>query len=63
MSAGLIGALIGMVVAVVDFFLLRLLATRVSLPDTRKVLNLVGLSQLLLLPVGGFLLGHYVFGD
>jgi hypothetical protein len=63
MSSGLIGALIGMVVALVDFALLRLLATRVSLAETRKVLNVVGLSQLLLLPVGGWLLGHYVFGE
>jgi len=63
MSAGLIGALIGMVVALIDFFLLRLLATRVSLPETRRVLNVAGLSQLLLLPVGGWLVGHFVFGD
>jgi nucleoside recognition membrane protein YjiH len=63
MSAGLIGALIGLVVAVVDLFLLRLLATRVSLPETRKVLNVTGVSQLVILPVAGWLVGHYVFGE
>jgi nucleoside recognition membrane protein YjiH len=63
MSTGMIGALIGLVVAVVDLFLLRLLATRVSLPETRKVLNVTGVSQLVILPVAGWLVGHYVFGE
>jgi nucleoside recognition membrane protein YjiH len=63
MSSGMIGALVGLVVAIVDLFLLRLLATRVSLPETRKVLNVTGFSQLLLLPAAGWLVGHYVFGD
>lgn len=63
MSAGMIGALIGLVVAIADLLLLRLLASRVSLPETRQVLNLVGLSQLFLLPVAGWLVGHYAFGE
>jgi hypothetical protein len=63
MSAGMIGALIGLVVAVVDLLLLRLLASRVSLADTKKVLNVAGLSQLFLLPVAGWLIGHYAFGE
>ncbi|MCG6115311.1 MAG: hypothetical protein MEQ84_08940 [Mesorhizobium sp.] len=63
MSSGLIGALIGLAVAVVDLILLRLLASRVSLPETRQVLNVVGFSQLFLLPVTGWLVGHYAFGD
>ncbi|NMG40027.1 hypothetical protein GRZ55_12320 [Chelativorans sp. ZYF759] len=63
MSAGVIGALIGLVVAIVDLVLLRLLASRVSLADTKKVLNLAGFSQLFLLPVAGWLIGHYAFGE
>jgi hypothetical protein len=63
MSAGMIGALIGLVVAVVDLLLLRLLASRVSLADTKKVLNVAGISQLFLLPVAGWLIGHYAFGE
>lgn len=63
MSAGVIGALIGLVVAIVDLVLLRLLASRVSLADTKKVLNVAGFSQLFLLPVAGWLIGHYAFGE
>ena len=54
MSAGLIGALIGLAVAVVDFFALRLFASRVDLPETKRVLNITGLSQFVLLPVIGY---------
>jgi len=63
MSTGVIGALIGLVVAIVDLVLLRLLASRVSLADTKKVLNVAGFSQLFLLPVAGWLIGHYAFGE
>lgn len=63
MSAGMIGALIGLVVAIGDLLLLRLLASRVTLAETKKVLNVAGVSQLFLLPVAGWLIGHYVFGE
>ena len=63
MSAGMIGALIGLVVAIGDLLLLRLLASRVSLVETKKVLNVAGVSQLFLLPVAGWLIGHYAFGE
>ena len=63
MSAGMIGALIGLVVAIADLLLLRLLASRVSLAETKKVLNVAGVSQLFLLPVAGWLIGHYAFGE
>ena len=39
MSAGIIGALIGLVLAAVDFLLLRTLASRVELPETKRVLG------------------------
>lgn len=63
MSAGMIGALFGLAVAVADLLLLRLLASRVSLAETKKVLNVAGFSQLFLLPVAGWLIGHYAFGE
>jgi hypothetical protein len=62
MSTGVIGAMIGLAVAVVDLFLLRLLATRVELAETKRVLHVAGVSQLVLLPAAGWVVGHFVFG-
>jgi hypothetical protein len=63
MTAGVIGALIGLGVAVVDFFLLRRLASRVDLPETRQVLNITALSQFVLMPVAGWFAGSLIFGE
>ncbi len=63
MGAGLIGALVGLVIAAADFLLLRMLAARVDLPETRRVLNITGLSQFVLLPVIGYFVAPYVIGD
>jgi hypothetical protein len=63
MSAGLVGALIGFAVAVADFFALRLLASRVELPETKRVLNVTGLSQFVLLPVIGYFVAPLFTGD
>jgi hypothetical protein len=62
MSAGLVGALIGFVVAVADFYLLRLLASRVELPETKRVLNVTGLSQFVLMPLVGWFVGPLFAG-
>ena len=63
MSAALLGALAGLVIAVVDFALLRLLASRVDLAETKTALNVTGAIQLVLLPVVGWFVGQYAFGD
>ena len=63
MSAGLLGALIGLVVAAADFLLLRLLASRVDLPETKRVLNITGLSQFVLMPAAGWFAGSMLFGE
>ncbi len=63
MSASLIGALIGLAIAAVDFYLLRLLATRVDLPETKRVLNITGLSQFVLMPLVGWFVGPLLIGD
>ncbi len=63
MSAGLVGALIGLVIAIADFALLRLLASRVELPETKRVLNVTGLSQLVLLPIVGFFVAPLFSGE
>ena len=62
MSAALIGAVIGLVLAVVELFVLRTVAERVSMPETKKALNVAGLAQLVLFPVIGWFLGDYVAG-
>jgi hypothetical protein len=63
MSASLIGALVGLVVAAADFALLRLLASRVDLPETKRVLNITGLSQFVLMPLVGWFIGPLFAGE
>ncbi len=63
MSPAIIGALLGLLLAVVDYYVLRLLASRVDLPETRKVLNVTGLSQFVLLPIVGWFVGPLLFGE
>jgi len=58
-----IGALVGALVAAVDFALLRLLASRVELDDTKRVLNITGLSQFVLLPIVGWFVGPLIAGE
>ncbi|HWK14681.1 MAG TPA: hypothetical protein VNS02_09820 [Rhizobiaceae bacterium] len=63
MSAAAIGALVGLLIAVADFALLRLLATRVDLQETKRVLNVTGMVQLVLLPVMGWFIGPLFVGE
>jgi hypothetical protein len=63
MSAGVVSALVGLAIAIADFALLRLLASRVDLPETRRVLTVTGLSQLVLLPLVGFFVGPLFTGE
>ncbi|MBL8584731.1 MAG: hypothetical protein JNL61_21195 [Rhizobiaceae bacterium] len=63
MNPSLIGALVGLVIAAADFALLRLLATRVDLPETKRVLNITGLSQFVLLPIVGWFVGPLFAGE
>ena len=63
MSASMIGALVGVLIAAVDFALLRLLASRVELDDTKRVLNITGISQFVLLPIVGWFAGPFIAGE
>jgi len=63
MSAGPIGAVIGLVIAAIDYALLRLLAGRVELPETKRVLHVTGLSQFVLLPIVGYFVVPLFVGD
>ena len=59
----MIGALVGVLIAAADFALLRLLASRVELDDTKRVLNITGLSQFVLLPIVGWFAGPFIAGE
>ena len=63
MGASGIGALVGLLIAAADYFLLRLLASRVELDDTKRVLNITGLSQFVLLPIVGWFAGPLFSGE
>ena len=64
MSAGIIGALVGLAIAAVDFLLLRTLASRVDLAETRRVLRVTGIFQpVVLLPVIGYFVAPYLIGE
>ncbi len=63
MTPSLIGTLVGVAIAAADYFLLRLLASRVDLEETKRVLNITGLSQFVLLPIVGWFVGPLFVGD
>lgn len=63
MSASFIGALVGLAIAAVDFALLRLLASRVDLPETKRVLTVTGISQFVLLPLVGWFVAPLFTGE
>jgi len=61
MTPGLIGFAIGLVLGVSSFLALRQVSARVDLAETRRVLGIVGVLELIALPVAGYLTGAYVF--
>ncbi len=61
-TAALVGLAIGIVLGVVNYLVLGRLAGRVEMAETRRVLRLVALIDLVVLPVAGFLIGAYVWG-
>ena len=63
MSAGIIGALVGLVLALGYLGFARALARRVELDDTRKALNVSAIVQIVLLPAMGYAAGTFAFGD
>ncbi len=63
MSAALLGATIGLVIALASFALLRMLAARVDLAETKRVLNVTGMIELVLFPVAGWFIGAQFAGD
>ena len=57
------GALIGLLLAGIEMIFLRALSRRVDLPETRKVLNVVGVSQLVLFPIVGWFAADAIGGQ
>jgi ABC-type lipoprotein release transport system permease subunit len=60
-SAGLVGLLIGLLAGVVGYLAVQRLKGRVEMAETRRVLQIVSVIDLVLLPVLGYLIGAYVF--
>ena len=58
----MIGAGIGFTLGIVNYGMLTKLAERVEKQETKKVLKIVALLDLVILPLIGFLIGTHVFG-
>ncbi len=63
MSGIVIGAFIGLAIAAAGYAALKTLAGRVELDDTKRVLNVTGLIDLVVFPVVGAIAGWYLSGD
>jgi hypothetical protein len=59
----MVGLLVGLVIAGIDYAVLAALARRVELEETRRVLRITGLVQFLFLPVLGWFAAPYLMGD
>jgi hypothetical protein len=62
MSPGLVGLVIGSVAGVASYLALGALKARVDMAETRKVLSIAAVVELITFPVVGYLVGAYVFG-
>ena len=63
MSAGLMGAAAGLVLALGYMVFARALSRRVELEDTRKALRVSAVVQIVLLPLMGYAAGRLIYGD
>ena len=63
MSGMQLGAIVGLGLGVVGFIAMRALARRVELDETKQVLNMAAIVDLVLLPVLGAFVGGLMVGD
>ena len=63
MSGMQLGALGGFGLGAVGFFAMKALARRVELDETKQVLNMAAIVDIVLFPVLGAFLGGLVVGD
>ncbi len=61
MTAGMIGLAIGLAFGVANYVMLRKLAQRVDMPETKKTLNVVAALDLVLMPLAGWAIGAYIY--
>ncbi len=60
MTAPLIGLAIGLFVAIANYLALMRLSGRVSKPETKKVLKIVALLDLVIMPALGWWIGNLI---
>jgi hypothetical protein len=58
-----LGAVVGLGLGAAGFFAMRALARRVELDETKQVLNMAAIVDLVLLPVLGAFVGGLMVGD
>ncbi|TPW30446.1 hypothetical protein [Pararhizobium mangrovi] len=63
MSLPVLGAVLGLVVALGEAIFLRVLSRRVDLPETKKALTVVGAVQLILFPIVGWFVADAIGGS
>lgn len=63
MSLSVIGALVGLVLALAFAAFSKILSGRVDLEDTRRALRISALVQIVILPVAGWFIAPALFGD
>jgi hypothetical protein len=62
MSAALIGAIIGLAVGAAAFASIAGVAARVEKAETKRVLRIAGMADLIILPVVGWFAAPMIFG-
>ncbi|MGQ0457667.1 MAG: hypothetical protein ACT4OU_11455 [Hyphomicrobium sp.] len=62
MSAGGIGALIGLFFGVAGWRAMHILSARVDKDETKRLLRIVGAIEIVLLPAIGYVIGEIAFG-
>jgi hypothetical protein len=63
MSAALIGATVGLALGLAELIFLRALSGRVDLPETKRVLRVVSMIQVVLFPLLGWFLAPLILGE
>ena len=63
MSASMFGAFLGLALALASAGFLFVLARRVDLPETKRVLHIAAAAEVVLLPIMGWFAGPLLAGD
>ena len=63
MNASVIGTIIGAIAGFASYRTLTAVASKVDKPETKKLLGVVAAIELGLMPLLGFLIGRFVFGE